>query len=259
MVGLRFCGNCGLNLRNLTAAQQNTLETGLCPRCGAAVSSNGDVLYPVSGQWPAQRDSGARTGGSGAFDLALIQSTVRTPHEQASRSRINGNIQEAELIDETAIQVLSPLVKALTGDGGWLRAVQLLLDTAAPTLIDSLQSPVWPLVSVRLTALLLIPNITLLSSLEDIAEAIRAAIRAGAPIYNAGDPRSCATTYWTMALTLVKAPRAAGIVGLSRAIRPLEQALATSLPRIGDDAHAIEDFAWWMRHSLDAALAVTLE
>lgn len=259
MADLRYCGNCGLSLRNLTPAQQNTLESGLCPRCGAAISITGDVLSPGTGQWPAQREESARGGSSGPFDLAMVHAAVRAPHEQASRTRINGNIQEAGLIDATVIQVMCPLVKAIGGDSGWLRAVRLLFDTSVPTLIDALQSPSWPLACVRLSALLVVPNVAQLTSLADIAEAIRSAIRAGVPIYNAGDPRSCATTYWTTALTLAKAPRASGILGVSRALRPLEQALATSLPRIGDDAHAIEDFAWWMRHSLDAALAVTQE
>ena len=260
MVGQRFCGNCGLNLQYLTPTQQQRLvSTGLCPRCGAMLATSGDVLASPANEWRTREQRGSSPLAHDLADLATIQSAAREAHARANNLRNQGMFRDAEQIDITALQTLRPLVQAIAGKSGWLGTARLMIDSTRLTQIDTLQSATWPLAAVRLSVLLAIPNVTTIVSLEQIAKTIRAAVLRGAPTYNAGDPRGCATIYWATGLTLAEAPLAQGIVGLPRAIKPIKQALETALPSIGDDAHAIEDFAWWMRHSLDGALAVTQE
>ncbi len=182
------------------------------------------------------------------------QAALREPHADALSLRRSGYIAEADLIDTTLARAFFALSGEITEDWGWVRALRVLLDTSTPTALDAIADPTCTVACVRLTAALALPALTTLLAPEQLREVINAAIASGAPTYNAGDPRGCGIIYWATALTIVDAPATRGFAGQARALRPLRQAVDDALPPFGSDPQAVDDFAWRMRHALDAAL-----
>lgn len=188
------------------------------------------------------------------MDISTLLTAIQAPHEDASHSRARGILQRANEIDETLARVLLPLAMALEDDGGRARALRSLMRLETPLPIDALVSPMWSQASVRVEAALFLPTLGEILRLADVEMTITDAIRIGAPIYNDGDSRGCATCYWAAAFCLVLAPAPRGIPGLTRALKPLRAVVEENIPSVGDDPRAIDDFAWHMRHALDATL-----
>jgi hypothetical protein len=180
---------------------------------------------------------------------------MRPAHDAARMERLRGHFLQADVIDATLVQVATPLSTALKDDGGSQRALRLLLDIATPLSLDALVTLTWPLNTLRIEAALFLPVIMEITGLDVISRTIADAIQYGAPAYNKGDARSCATSYWATAFCLVNAPATHGVTGMTRALKPLRAAIDLPMTSIGDDLRAMDDFAWRMRHALDAALA----
>jgi hypothetical protein len=187
----------------------------------------------------------------------VLVSAIREPFERARRLRALHGARDALLIEETLLQSFSPLIGALSSDVASGRALCSLFDLITPLPLDALAWDDYPLVTVRLSGAVMVPDLVTLDSLEQIRQAIDAAIAIGAPTYNNGDARACATLYWVTALTLTQAPTARGFAGQMRALKPLRQAVEEPLPFIGRDVQGINDFAWRMRQALDAARGLT--
>ena len=239
MLNPPFCRQCGLNLWLITSEQQLRHVAGYCPRCAAPLPE-----LPLT--------------------LAALQQSIAQAHAPALVARQQQRAAEIERIDTTIVQVISAMQARLGTGKGWFPALRLLLDPIAPLAIDMLQSPLWPLVSMRVEGIIFMPEIAEVATVDGIRQAIEAAIDLGAPAYNSGDMRTCAMQYWITAFTLAHAPvdLTSGPVGpraMIRILQPLRQATTERPVAIGNDLRAIGDFAWLLRHSFNASLAVIKE
>ena len=186
--------------------------------------------------------------------LLPLQAALLGPHEDAQRFRADRFFREADLIDETLVRAFFALSGELTEDFGWVRAFRALLDINAPLAVDGLAREDFSQVAVRLTAILALPPLETLETAEQVLTTIANAIHVGAPTYNGGNARGCGIIYWATSLTLIAAPTARGFGGQARAIKVLKQVVDEPLPVGGSSTRTIDDFAWRMRHALDAVL-----
>jgi hypothetical protein len=108
----------------------------------------------------------------------------------------------------------------------------------------------------RLAALRDLPEITMLGSLDEIHTFISGAIGIGAPRYNAGDIIGCCTVYWATMVALVSAPVFRGFPGYAKAMAPLREIVEQTPPPLPIIGQGIDEFAWQLRHALDAVLAI---
>ncbi len=189
------------------------------------------------------------------LELVQVFASLREVHKDASVARRQGNLRQAEDIDKTLLRVAFPLLLTFDMEDGQVRASCLLAQLAQPQPIDVLVSPTWSLATIRIETLLFLPMVAQITTLDQVESAITEAIQFGAPAYNDGDVRGCATCYWATAFGLLQAPTPRGVAGLARVLRPLRSPVEETGPSLGDDARAIDDFAWRMRQALDASLA----
>lgn len=188
--------------------------------------------------------------------FATIHETLGQIHDDAMRLRRAGSFREADLIDQTLARTFFWLLRNVNEESVGLRVLRQLLDLGTSQPIDALAQPEYALAAVRLTAASVLPEVEVVTGLDQIRAVINSAIMIGAPTYNAGDARSCGITYWTTSLAIVSAPTLRGFAGQARALKPLRQSVEEPIPPIGQDARAVDEFAWRMRRGLDAALAV---
>lgn len=181
---------------------------------------------------------------------------VRAPHAVATEARQRGDVTLAEAGDQAVVAVVSELIAQVEDDSADTRSARLLLDLSRPLPVDALAINGWSFNAVRLDALVLLPEIEAIDHLGTIRSALMEAVRLGAPAYNTGDARGCATRYFAAALALAQAPAARGFAGQARALRPL-RAVTEELPGAGEGLGSVDDFAWHLRRALDAALAAT--
>ncbi|HEU5439634.1 MAG TPA: hypothetical protein VFU88_10115 [Ktedonobacterales bacterium] len=139
---------------------------------------------------------------------------------------------------------------------GWQKAAMLatdlrtrqVLDTLAPSRLETLQ--------LRASALLDLPELMVLQSLEEMQLATATAINLGAPRYNDGDAVGCCLAYWATIQTLVFAPAMRGFPHYARALGLLRQVAEIDPPIFTLDAAAADEYAWTLRQALDAVLAL---
>lgn len=101
----------------------------------------------------------------------------------------------------------------------------------------------------HLLIILELPDITSLTTLDDIQAPIEQAISIGAPRYNRGDIAGCARLYLATALTLLNAQVSRGFPGQARALDTLKKGVA--------EAQSLSDVdgrAWALRHAFDRVL-----
>jgi hypothetical protein len=185
------------------------------------------------------------------FSLARWQAALSGCHTEAQRMRKGGLTREAYLIDQTLLHSFAPLLADIGDDGGWQRVIAALVNLDAPLLLDAVAGDDFGLPSVRVRAILALPEVEGISAPEGIGTVISAAIQVGAPTYNSGDVRGCGIIYWATALTLILAPVTRGFSGHARAIKTLRMAVEEPMGNIGNHPAALDDFAWRMRHALD--------
>ncbi len=188
------------------------------------------------------------------FPLARWQAALSGSHSEAQRMRSGGFTREAYLIDQTLLRACAPLLADEAAGGGWQRALAVLVKGDAPLLLDAVAGDDFGVPSVRVRAILALPDVTEIDVPETVGRAISAAIAVGAPTYNDGDTRGCGIIYWATALALTLAPVTRGFNGQARAIRTLRNAVEEPFAPIGNNAPALDDFAWRMRRALDATL-----
>lgn len=139
---------------------------------------------------------------------------------------------------------------------GWWRAALLLSDQSRGMLLDTLGASTLAQGELRLAALRDLPEITMVGSLDDIHAYISGAIGIGAPRYNAGDIIGCCTVYWATMVALVSAPVFRGFPGYAKAMAPLREIVEQTPPPLPIIGQGIDEFAWQLRHALDAVLAI---
>lgn len=139
---------------------------------------------------------------------------------------------------------------------GWRRAAISLSDANHALLLDMLSSSPLEICQFRIAALRDLPEVGAVSSLAEIHAVIAGAINIGAPRYNAGDIVGCCTVYWATVMTLVGAPVLRGIPGHARAIAPLREIAEQEPPPLPVIGQGVDEFAWQLRHALDAVLAI---
>lgn len=190
-----------------------------------------------------------------AVRLAAIHASVATTWTYVQSSQTS-----PAMAGGMCVAALDSLHALLQADGeqllGWWRAAVLLSDQNHAMLLDTLGASPLEQGELRLAALRDLPEITMLAGLDDIHAFIHGAIGIGAPRYNAGDIVGCCIVYWATMMALVAAPVFRGFPGHARAIGPLREIVEKAPPPLPVIGQGIDDFAWQLRHALDAVLAI---
>jgi hypothetical protein len=189
---------------------------------------------------------------------------VRLAAIQASVAMTWAYLQSPQILPPTAMHVglasLHNLHALLQADEeqlfGWWRAALLLSDTNYALLLDSLGSTLFDQYQLRLSTLRDLPDVGAINSLNDIHAIVANAISIGAPRYNAGDIVGCCTVYWATMMALVAAPVMRGFAGHARAIAPLREIVEQQPPPLPIIGQGVDEFAWQLRHALDAVIAL---
>lgn len=140
---------------------------------------------------------------------------------------------------------------------GWWRAAVQLSDTKHTLLLDMLGASQREQCQLRLATLRDLPEVTSLSSMDDIHRYISGAINMGAPRYNAGDIVGCCTVYWATMTALLLAPVFRGFPGHAKTVGQLKEIVEQPPPPLPLVGQGIDDFAWQLRRALDAVLAIS--
>jgi hypothetical protein len=190
-----------------------------------------------------------------AVRLAAIQASVATTWTYVQSSPASPSTATA--IYSAALYSLHALLQADDEQlHGWWRAALLLSDLSRGLLLDTLAPSSLAQGELRLASLRDLPEINMLSSLDDIHSIINGAIGIGAPRYNAGDIIGCCTVYWATMIALVSAPVFRGFPGYAKAMAPLREIVEQTPPPLPIIGQGIDEFAWQLRHALDVALAI---
>ena len=190
-----------------------------------------------------------------AVRLGAIQASVATTWTYIQSSQMSP--QAATGISMAALYSLHALLQADDEQvQGWWRAALLLSDPNHRILLDTLGAIQLEQCQLRLSALRDLPEVNTITSLEDIHAFINGAIGTGAPRYNAGDIIGCCSVYWATMMSLVSAPVFRGFHGHARAMAPLREIVEQAPPPLPMIAHNADDFAWQLRHALDAVLSL---
>jgi len=192
------------------------------------------------------------------IEIAALKAATVEADSRAKLWQAQGRHDVAEAIYETLLLTLNALLGAEEEQlRGWQRAALLITDPRARLAVDALGVARLDELQMRVSTLLDLPDVTVLTSMQDIHDALSAAIRVGASRYNAGDIWGCCTVYWGTIQSLLGAAVARGFPGYARALaqlRPISEAEPPTLPL---DASRADEYAWTLRHALDATLRVT--
>jgi hypothetical protein len=190
-----------------------------------------------------------------AVRLAAIQASVATTWTYLQSPQLSP--QGATSVGVAALDSLHALLQADNEQlQGWWRAALLLSDANHALLLDMLGASPLEMCQLRISALRDLPEIGATNSLADIHTGIAGAINIGAPRYNAGDIIGCCTVYWATLMALVSAPVLRGFPGYARAIAPLREIAEQEPPPLPIIGQGVDEFAWQLRHALDAVLAI---
>lgn len=138
---------------------------------------------------------------------------------------------------------------------GWARVARTLT-TRDRLPVDALNSSPADQARRRLALLSELPDVHGFTSFQDVVDLIGQTISKGAPLYNGGDPRSCAALYWMVIRLICETTATRGFPGYARVqsqLKPLADAEASPERMSHDDADA---WAWELRHALDATVRV---
>ncbi|MGH2516736.1 MAG: hypothetical protein ACRDHP_13870 [Ktedonobacterales bacterium] len=166
-----------------------------------------------------------------------------------------GQYEAAEATYDTLLHLLHTLLASDTSArAGWRRVALLITDQRLRLALDALADSRFSQLAIRAGALTSLPDLPIIRDPRDIAATLAAAIQAGAPRYNTGNIRDCATIYWTTLQTLVFTPLMDGVTGHERALARLLALASAEPPLAALDATGVDRFAWELRHCFDGAL-----
>jgi hypothetical protein len=189
------------------------------------------------------------------FRLASAQ-TAATEAQTRARALLDlGEVSGAEMVFETLLATLDLVLRQESEAQPASERTLLMVTGASRRLpIDALHPARLDQLATRVGAIIDIPEITTLGSMDEMRRVISAAIAVGAPRYNAGDIRGCCRIYWATMHTLVVAPAFRGFPGYERAIGYLSDVIGRPAPMVPLDATSIDEYAWTLRRAFDAAL-----
>jgi hypothetical protein len=189
------------------------------------------------------------------FRLASVQTAATEAQTRARALMEMGQVAGAEMVYETLLATLDLTLRQESDAQPASERTLLMVTGAGRRLpIDALHSARGDQLATRVGAILDIPEVTALGSMDEMRRVISAAISIGAPRYNAGDIRGCCRVYWAAMYTLVVAPAFRGFPGYERAIAYLSKVIERQPPMAALDAQSIDDYAWTLRQAFDAAL-----
>ena len=195
---------------------------------------------------------------SSGLRLATVQSVVAQIQARMAEVPITARGEAAEASFWTLLMSMHATLFLPDEEPfkSWQQVVWQLTNLHTRLLVDMLaQSPLGEL-QMRVGTLLDIPDLPPIDGLAGIDEAIKAAIRVGAPRYNSGDHAGCCTVYWATIQTLLATLPAKGFAGYARALgqlRPISELDVLPMALTPED---IDKLAWDMRYALDATLEV---
>lgn len=230
-----------------------------CVRARGLVESTSRETMPAreAGVARARKAVGSYGGLSMATHIAATKAAIVEVNTRAAVLASEGRGDRAEVAYETLFQVLNAIFSSPEEQAiGWGRAVVPLTTLGRPLPLDALGPTPLERLRIRTQALLDLPDIARVASLDEVHEAIVAAIRVGAPRYNGGDFRGCCTIYWATGEALLGALATRGFSGYSRALGPIRQLHEADPPHHALSETEIDEFAWTLRHAFDAALKV---
>ena len=192
------------------------------------------------------------------LQIEALKTAVAEANERARAFLARNRLDAAESTYETLLLALHALLGASTEMlYGWQRAAHLISESRQRIMLDALAPSRMGELQLRTAALLDLPDLLTIASMDDIHATIGGAISIGAPRYNAGDVRGCCVIYWTSAQSLVAAPVTRGFPGYARALGQLRAALDTPPPLMPFGSEGVDGLAWALRHAFDAILAMT--
>lgn len=204
-------------------------------------------------------DTGIRTGTQAAVSwprLAALKGAVLAAGETARDLAARGRIESAEVAYHTLLVTLHELVRGEETSRGWQRVAALLADLDTRQPLDALAASRASELRIRGQAMLDLPDLIALASMDDIHDTIAAAIAVGAPRYNSADIAGCCIIYWVTLHTILAAPATRGFPGHARALAQLRPVAEAEMPPLPLDAGGIDRYAWVLRHAFDATLAI---
>jgi hypothetical protein len=189
------------------------------------------------------------------FQLASAQ-TAATEAQTRARALLDLNeVSGAEMVYETLLATLDLLLRQESDAQPASERTLLMITGASRRLpIDALYPARVDQLATRVGAILDIPELTTLGSMDEMRRVISAALAVGAPRYNAGDIRGCCRVYWATMHTLVVAPAFRGFAGYERAMNYLSNVITRPASMAPLDEQTIDDYAWTLRRAFDAAL-----
>ena len=189
--------------------------------------------------------------------LAALTAAVAETDARARAFLGRNRLDAAEASYETLHLALHALLDVDTEQlRGWLRAAYIITNLQQRSVLDALAPSRMGELQIRAAALLDLPDLLIVASMEDIHAAIAAAINVGAPRYNAGDVRGCCVVYWAMAQSLVASPATRGFPGYARALGQLRAVVEREPPVVAYGADGMDELAWSLRRAFDATLAI---
>jgi hypothetical protein len=189
------------------------------------------------------------------FRLASVQTAATEAHTRARALLDIGEVSGAEMVYETVLATLDLVLREDSEAQPACQRTLLTITGAAQRLpIDALSPARLDQLATRVAAILDIPEVSTLGSMDEMRQIISAAISVGAPRYNAGDIRGCCRMYWTTMYTLVIAPAFRGFPGYAVAMGYLRDVIERATPPMALEMASVDDYAWTLRRAFDAAL-----
>ena len=192
------------------------------------------------------------------MQIAALKAAVLETDARARAFLAQSRLDAAECSYETLLLVVNALLEPeMTTARGWQRAALLVTNTGQRILIDALAPSRMTALQLRAAALRELPDVMTVGSIADVHQVLNAAIRVGAPRYNAGDIRGCAIVYWSTAQALLAATALRGFPGYARALGQLRAVIESDVSPLPLDSQGIDELAWSLRRAFDAILAMT--
>lgn len=190
-----------------------------------------------------------------AVHIAALKAAVVEIDARARLLLANQQLQAAEASYDTLLITINTLFDAESASlHGWQRTAHIITDTRTRLQIDALAPSRIEELQIRIATLLDLPDLTAITSKDDIHQVIAAAINVGAPRYNDGDIWGCCTIYWATMQSLIHAPTSRGFAGYARVINALRSTAEAAPSPFPLEAAGVDDFAWTLRRAFDDAV-----
>jgi hypothetical protein len=187
--------------------------------------------------------------------LAELKAAVSEARQQAASLPGHGPDGAVAELYTTLFADLHAQVTSASAPG-WPQVVLLVTELANRLPLDALEKQYARQLQVRAAALLDLPDVTYLTTLEDLRAPMRADLEISRVRRDAGDMRGCCTVHWATGRTLLAAQVARAFPGYAKAMHPIRQAFEVEPPKRVLDEKGASFYAFTMRLAFEQALAV---